>query len=73
MNQITDAHRLQTLQNTIEILKSQVKDIRRRQDEGDVDDTDNQVDILDTFAFQTNPLDAEPSREKKRHKPKTLQ
>lgn len=70
MNQITDAHRLQTLQNTIEILKSQVKDIRRRQDEGDVDDTDNQVDILDTFAFQTNPLVAEQSREKRDTNPK---
>ncbi|CAC5411965.1 unnamed protein product [Mytilus coruscus] len=70
VNQITDAHRLQTLQNTIEILKSQVKDIRRRQDEGDVDDTDNQVDILDTFAFQTNPLVAEQSREKRDTNPK---
>ncbi|XP_052103798.1 uncharacterized protein LOC127737276 isoform X8 [Mytilus californianus] len=70
VNQITDAHRLQTLQNTIEILNSQVKDIRRRQDEGDVDVRDNQMDILDTFAFQTNPLVAEQSREKRDTNPK---
>ncbi|XP_076095890.1 uncharacterized protein LOC143066917 isoform X10 [Mytilus galloprovincialis] len=42
VNQITDAHRLQTLQNTIDILKSQVKEIRLRQDEVDVEDGDNQ-------------------------------
>ncbi|XP_063430688.1 uncharacterized protein LOC134712768 isoform X2 [Mytilus trossulus] len=65
VNQITDAQRLQTLQNTIDILKSQVKDVRLRQDEGDVEDGDDQVDILDTFPFQINPFAGEQSREKR--------
>ncbi|XP_071160469.1 uncharacterized protein [Mytilus edulis] len=65
VNQITDAHRLQTLQNTIDILNSQVKEIRLRQDEVDVEDGDNQVDILDTFPFQINPFAGYQSREKR--------
>lgn len=47
VNQITDAHRLQTLQNTIDILKSQVKEIRLRQDE----DGDNQVGYIFNFTL----------------------
>lgn len=51
VNQITDAHRLQTLQNTIDILKSQVKEIRLRQDEVDVEDGDNQVGYIFNFTL----------------------